>query len=102
MRARNKTIVLLELRMYSCYDALNQCVLRSILVSLPCMRVLYQSWNATLQVFYDYLSLIVNTRCQLSLARAVNCPDRGINHAAFTELKHLAQSRNMPLYQVFL
>ncbi|CAH1774011.1 unnamed protein product [Owenia fusiformis] len=50
-------------------------------------------------VFLAYIHLLVNSRSELSLARAVNVPDRGIDHAAFTDLKRVSKQKNMPMYQ---
>ena len=44
--------------------------------------------------------MLVNTRCEISLARIINVPDRELDHKAFTNIKHVASQKNMPMYQV--
>ncbi|XP_029633029.1 PCNA-interacting partner-like isoform X1 [Octopus sinensis] len=51
------------------------------------------------QVFYSYLDLLVNSRSQISLARVLNVPDRGLDHQAFTDLKREAKKSGLPMYQ---
>ncbi|KAK3584954.1 hypothetical protein CHS0354_009639 [Potamilus streckersoni] len=53
-------------------------------------------------VFLSYLELQVNSRSELALARAINIPDRGLDHKAFTALKHAARHKNMTMYQTAL
>lgn len=47
-----------------------------------------------------YLELLVNSRSELALARSFNVPERELELSAFTDLKHEAQKKNMPMYQV--
>ena len=48
----------------------------------------------------SYLHLLLNSRCELAMARIINIPDRGLDHAAFTKLKRYAKEKNMPIFQV--
>lgn len=52
------------------------------------------------QVIAAYLELLVNSRNELALARVINVPDRKLDHAAFTDIRHEAECRNMSMYQV--
>lgn len=47
-----------------------------------------------------YLELLVNSRSEFALARCFNIPDRELGLSTFTDLKHEAQKKNMPMYQV--
>ncbi|XP_067998360.1 PCNA-interacting partner isoform X2 [Melanerpes formicivorus] len=47
---------------------------------------------------YSYLSLLVNSKDDLALARVLNVPDRGLDRQAFTNLKHASQMRNMSIF----
>ncbi|GAB1599808.1 PCNA-interacting partner-like isoform X1 [Argonauta hians] len=51
------------------------------------------------QIFCAYLDLLVNSRSQISLARVLNVPDRGLDHQAFTDLKREAKKSGLPMYQ---
>ena len=46
-----------------------------------------------------YLELLVNTRNEIALARIIDIPSRGLDHKAFTDLKHTARPKNMSMYQ---
>ncbi|XP_021243144.1 PCNA-interacting partner isoform X3 [Numida meleagris] len=48
--------------------------------------------------FYSYLSLLVNSKDDLALARILNVPDRGLGREAFTKLKHASQERKMSIF----
>ncbi|XP_015723009.1 PCNA-interacting partner isoform X1 [Coturnix japonica] len=48
--------------------------------------------------FYSYLSLLVNSKDDLALARILNVPDRGLDREAFTKLKHASQERKMSIF----
>ncbi|GFR65128.1 PCNA-interacting partner-like [Elysia marginata] len=50
-------------------------------------------------LFRCYIHLLVNSRSQLALTRVFNIPDRGLDHAAFTHLKHEAMSAGLSMYQ---
>ncbi|CAL1538073.1 unnamed protein product, partial [Lymnaea stagnalis] len=50
-------------------------------------------------IFRSYLHLLVNSRSQLALARVFNIPDRGLDHLAFTHLKHEASDFGLSMYQ---
>ncbi|XP_078586882.1 PCNA-interacting partner-like [Branchiostoma floridae x Branchiostoma japonicum] len=51
------------------------------------------------KVFQSYLTLLLNCRDEIALARAINIPDRDLDHRAFTELKRMARKKNMPMCQ---
>ncbi|XP_019617998.1 PREDICTED: PCNA-interacting partner-like [Branchiostoma belcheri] len=51
------------------------------------------------KVFQSYLTLLLNCRDEIALARAINIPDRELDHRAFTELKRAARNKNMPMCQ---
>ncbi|XP_005105693.1 PCNA-interacting partner [Aplysia californica] len=50
-------------------------------------------------VLRSYLHLLVNSRSQVALARVFNIPDRGLDHQAFTHLKHEAAKTGLSMYQ---
>ena len=52
------------------------------------------------KIYVSYLSLLLNSRSEISLARALNVPDRELNHEAFTRLKKAAGEKRMPMFQV--
>jgi len=52
------------------------------------------------QVILGYLRLLVNSRDELALARVINSPHRGLDHRAFTDVKHEAKRRGLSMYQV--
>jgi len=47
-----------------------------------------------------YLRLLVNSRDELALARILDVPRRGLDHHAFTDVKHEARRRGLSMYQV--
>uniref|UniRef100_A0A8D0L5J5 PCNA-interacting partner n=1 Tax=Sphenodon punctatus TaxID=8508 RepID=A0A8D0L5J5_SPHPU len=51
-------------------------------------------------IIYAYVSLLVNSKNDLALAHILNVPDRGLGREAFTDLKHAAQKRQMPIFLV--
>lgn len=53
-------------------------------------------------VYVAYLELLVNSRSEFALARCFNIPDRELGLTTFTDLKHEAQKKNMPMYQTAL
>ncbi|XP_055663481.1 PCNA-interacting partner isoform X1 [Falco peregrinus] len=46
----------------------------------------------------SYLSLLVNSKDDLALARILNVPDRGLGRDAFTNLKHASQKSEMSIF----
>ncbi|TRZ11077.1 hypothetical protein HGM15179_016035 [Zosterops borbonicus] len=46
----------------------------------------------------SYLSLLVNSKDDLSLAHVLNVSDRGLGREAFTNLKHASQERKMSIF----
>lgn len=50
-------------------------------------------------VLRSYLHLLVNPRSQVALARVFNVPERGLDHLAFTQLKHEARNSGLSMYQ---
>lgn len=54
------------------------------------------------KVLVDYVQLMVNSCHELSLSRVLNVPDRQLDHAAFTHLKHEAQAKGVSMYQTAL
>jgi len=52
------------------------------------------------QVILGYLRLLVNSRDELALARVIDIPHRGLDHRAFTDVKHEAKRRGLSMYQV--
>ncbi|NXG20472.1 PARI protein, partial [Grallaria varia] len=46
----------------------------------------------------SYLSLLVNSKDDLALAHILNVPDRGLGREAFTDLKHVSQTRKMSIF----
>ena len=49
---------------------------------------------------FGYLRLLVNSRDELALARVIDIPHRGLDHHAFTDVKHEACHRGLSMYQV--
>ncbi|XP_076776013.1 PCNA-interacting partner isoform X2 [Arvicanthis niloticus] len=49
-------------------------------------------------IFYSYLSLLVNSRNDLALAYVLNIPDRGLGREAFTNLKHAAREKQLSMF----
>ena len=56
---------------------------------------LFSSWTS-------YLTLLVNSRCELSLARTLNVPDRELEPSVFKALKKTAKEKEMPMFQTAL
>ncbi|XP_012554734.2 PCNA-interacting partner isoform X2 [Hydra vulgaris] len=52
------------------------------------------------RVVIGYLQLLVNSRDEIALARVIDLPSRGIDHAAFTEIRKHATKKSMSMYQV--
>ncbi|XP_004700409.1 PCNA-interacting partner [Echinops telfairi] len=50
------------------------------------------------KIIYSYLNLLVNSKNDLALAYILNIPDRGLGREAFTELKHAAQEKQLPIF----
>ncbi|KAJ7399113.1 PCNA-interacting partner [Pitangus sulphuratus] len=48
----------------------------------------------------SYLSLLVNSKDDLSLAHVLNVPDRGLGREAFTNLKHASQEKKMSIFLI--
>lgn len=48
----------------------------------------------------SYLSLLVNSKDDLSLAHVLNVSDRGLGREAFTNLKHASLERKMSIFLV--
>ncbi|XP_048816476.1 PCNA-interacting partner isoform X4 [Lagopus muta] len=73
----------------------------SVLPSTPVYRQEQNSVKVMLfakKCFYSYLSLLVNSKDDLALARILNVPDRGLGREAFTKLKHASQERKMSIF----
>ncbi|XP_064199316.1 PCNA-interacting partner [Anguilla rostrata] len=49
-------------------------------------------------LFCSYLDLLVNTKNDLALARALDLPNRGLGRVAFTDLKHAARTSSTSLF----
>ncbi|XP_076967934.1 PCNA-interacting partner isoform X3 [Tamandua tetradactyla] len=52
------------------------------------------------KIIYSYLNLLVNSKNDLALAHILNIPDRGLGREAFTDLKHAAREKQMPIFLV--
>ncbi|XP_075407203.1 PCNA-interacting partner isoform X2 [Tenrec ecaudatus] len=52
------------------------------------------------KIIYSYLNLLVNSKNDLALAYILNIPDRGLGREAFTDLRHAAQEKQMPIFLV--
>ncbi|XP_025004505.2 PCNA-interacting partner isoform X2 [Gallus gallus] len=73
----------------------------SVLPSTPVNRQDQSSVKVMLfakNCFYSYLSLLVNSKDDLALARILNVPDRGLGREAFTKLKHASRERKMSIF----
>ncbi|XP_031445600.1 PCNA-interacting partner isoform X2 [Phasianus colchicus] len=73
----------------------------SVLPSTPVYKQDQNSVKVMLfakKCFYSYLSLLVNSKDDLALARILNVPDRGLGREAFTKLKHASQERKMSIF----
>lgn len=74
---------------------------RIALVSTPCKGMDLRKRKEVVQrIFCSYLSLLVNSKNDIALAQVLNCPDRGLEREAFTDLKHAARSKQMSLFLV--
>ncbi|XP_052020980.1 PCNA-interacting partner isoform X2 [Apodemus sylvaticus] len=49
-------------------------------------------------IFFSYLSLLVNSKNDLALAYILNIPDRGLGREAFTNLKHAARQKQLSMF----
>ncbi|XP_074863732.1 PCNA-interacting partner [Carettochelys insculpta] len=72
-------------------------------LSIPSTPIRDSQDNVKLQLMvkkfvYSYLTLLVNSKSDLALAHILNVPDRGLGREAFTDLKHAAQKRQMPIF----
>ncbi|XP_040200221.1 PCNA-interacting partner [Rana temporaria] len=68
-------------------------------VSTPCKNMDLRKRKEVVQrIFCSYLSLLVNSKNDLALAQVLNCPDRGLEREAFTDLKHAARNKQMSLF----
>ncbi|XP_006138096.2 PCNA-interacting partner isoform X2 [Pelodiscus sinensis] len=72
-------------------------------LSIPSTPIKRSQDNMKLQLImkkfvYAYLTLLVNSNNDLALAHILNIPDRGLGREAFTDLKHAAQKRQMPIF----
>lgn len=73
-----------------------------VALSLTCI-LLYLVYFVQIFVedlFRSYMHLLVNSRSQLALARVFNIPERGLDHKAFTYLKHEASVCGLSMFQV--
>ncbi|XP_075065377.1 PCNA-interacting partner [Mixophyes fleayi] len=52
------------------------------------------------KIFCSYLHLLVNSKSDIVLAQVLNCPDRGLDRAAFTDLKRASRNKQMSLFLV--
>ncbi|XP_074127502.1 PCNA-interacting partner isoform X2 [Sminthopsis crassicaudata] len=52
------------------------------------------------KIICSYLSLLVNSKNDLALAHIINIPDRELGREAFTDLKHAAREKQMPVFLV--
>lgn len=52
------------------------------------------------KIMLGYLSLMINSRSELALARVINVPDRDLDHRAFNDVKKEAQAKNLSMFQV--
>nr|XP_045009167.1 PCNA-interacting partner isoform X2 [Jaculus jaculus] len=62
--------------------------------SQDCEKVLVK------KIIFSYLNVLVNSKDDLALAHILNIPDRGLGREAFTNLKHAAQEKQMPIFLV--
>ncbi|GFT92704.1 PCNA-interacting partner [Nephila pilipes] len=51
------------------------------------------------ETIISFLSLLVNSRSELALSKAMISPIIDLSHKAFTELKHLSEKKEMPMCQ---
>ncbi|KAL3869669.1 hypothetical protein ACJMK2_042331 [Sinanodonta woodiana] len=85
------SVTVSDAQMYDVIQAINQ---QSILKQRSSVSEAYVRL-----VFLSYLELLVNSRSELALARAINVPERGLDQKAFTALRHAAGHKNMTMYQ---
>ncbi|XP_077328325.1 PCNA-interacting partner isoform X2 [Lithobates pipiens] len=70
-------------------------------VSTPCKSMdLRKRKDVVQRIFCSYLSLLVNSKNDIAVAQVLNCPDRGLEREAFTDLKHAARNKQMSLFLV--
>ncbi|KAG9490531.1 hypothetical protein GDO78_006069 [Eleutherodactylus coqui] len=72
----------------------------SLPVSTPCKNNMdfVKIKEVAKRIFCSYLSLLVNSKNDLALAQVINCPERGLDRKAFTDLKHAAKDKQMSLF----
>nr|XP_002730359.2 PREDICTED: PCNA-interacting partner-like [Saccoglossus kowalevskii] len=75
------------------WSQLNLCSSCSKSSQMPATEVFVR------RVIFAYLTLLVNSRNEIALARCLNIPDRELDHLAFTALKKMAKEKNMPMFQ---
>ena len=66
------------------------------------LKELNEKHLALYSVWVSYLTLLVNSRCELSLARTLNVPDRELDPSVFKALKKSAYEKEMPMFQTAL
>ncbi|XP_062990624.1 PCNA-interacting partner [Elgaria multicarinata webbii] len=50
------------------------------------------------KILHAYLNLLVNSKNDLAFAHILNIPERGLGREAFTDLKHAAKKKQMPIF----
>ncbi|XP_077121734.1 PCNA-interacting partner isoform X2 [Ranitomeya variabilis] len=69
--------------------------------STPCKNMDFVKVKEVVKkIFYSYLSLLVNSKNDIALAQAINCPERGLGREAFTDLKRASKNKQMALFLV--
>ncbi|XP_044136537.1 PCNA-interacting partner isoform X2 [Bufo gargarizans] len=74
----------------------------SVSVSTPCRNNMdfFKIKGVVKRIFCSYLSLLVNAKNDIALAQVINCPERGLDREAFTDLKHASKDKQMSLFLV--
>ncbi|XP_056430530.1 PCNA-interacting partner isoform X2 [Hyla sarda] len=74
----------------------------SLSISTPCKNNMdfIKMKEVVKRIFCSYLSLLVNSKNDLALAHVINCPERGLDKEAFTDLKHASKNKQMSLFLV--
>ncbi|KAF7240578.1 PCNA-interacting partner [Varanus komodoensis] len=84
-------------------DAIGESDSISSVPSTPANRISQDNEELPLivkKILHAYLSLLVNSKNDLAFAHILNIPERGLGREAFTDLKHAARKKHLPMFLV--
>uniref|UniRef100_A0A8D2LC18 PCNA-interacting partner n=1 Tax=Varanus komodoensis TaxID=61221 RepID=A0A8D2LC18_VARKO len=80
-------------------DAIGESDSISSVPSTPANRISQDNEEVRLKkILHAYLSLLVNSKNDLAFAHILNIPERGLGREAFTDLKHAARKKHLPMF----